>query len=58
MHEIMTILADVRGISLSVMWLKSAAACAVYATCHVHLVQPSSQYFDQFFVIVFISVRV
>jgi len=33
MHETQTVLADVRGVRLSVMRLKSAAARAVYAVC-------------------------
>jgi len=35
MHEMLTILIDVRGVSLSVTWLKSAAARAMYAACCV-----------------------
>jgi len=33
MHEMLTILTDVHR--LSVMWLKSVAACSVYAVCYV-----------------------
>jgi len=35
MHDMLTILTDVRGVSLSVTRLKSAAARAVYAACRV-----------------------
>jgi len=35
MHEMLTILTDVRGVSLSVSRLKSAAPHAVYAACRV-----------------------
>jgi len=35
MHEMLTIVTNVRGVSLSVTWPKSAAARAVYAACRV-----------------------
>jgi len=40
MHEMQTVLTDVRGVCLSVcpsvMWLESAVARAVYTACHVY----------------------
>jgi len=36
MHEGLTIVTDVCGVSLSVTRLKLAAVHAVYAACHVH----------------------
>jgi len=33
MHKMLAIVTDVRGVSLSVTWLKSVAARAVYAAC-------------------------
>jgi len=35
MHDMLTVLTDVRGVCLSVTRLKSAAACAVYVACYV-----------------------
>jgi len=35
MHDMLTIVTDVRSVSLSVAWLKSAAAHAVNAACGV-----------------------
>jgi len=58
MHEMLTIVTDVRGVCLSVRLsvtrLKSAAARAVYAVCG-HLVQPLSNYFDHLLLLSFIT---
>jgi len=53
MHEMQTIVTDVRVVDLSVRLsltrLKSTAARAVYAACRGHSMQPLSSYCDHLF---------